>query len=196
MPASIASTSREGQSAVQESATAMRVRALHRYRKVHTSQPVTRSVGLIPKGPSRGGMHLALTLNLAGCLMHWCQRRGKITAPIGIVRRRPTALPRKEGNVFGDPTPLSRVMDGIHFPSSRVYQVDPVHTFVTFVGQLLVVGRVRGRFAVVAGTITVGDAFIDSAFDLATDPASLTTLNPTRDEHLHSARFLGAVTFP
>jgi polyisoprenoid-binding protein YceI len=102
-------------------------------------------------------------------------------------------LRKGKGNVSADPLPLSRVIDGVHFPSAGAYQIDPVHTFVTFGAQHLVVGRVRGRFAVVAGTITVGDAPIDLAIDVAIDPASLTTLNDTRDNDLRSARFLDVV---
>jgi polyisoprenoid-binding protein YceI len=97
-------------------------------------------------------------------------------------------LPNKEGNVSRDLTPLSGVVDGVHFPSSGVYQIDRVHTSVTFGAQHLVVGPVRGRFAVVSGMIIVGHAPIDLSIDVAIDPARVTTVNPTRDEYLHSAR--------
>jgi len=45
-------------------------------------------------------------------------------------------------------------------PAAGVYEIYPVHTFVGFAAQHLVVGRVRGRFEHVAGTVTIGDDII------------------------------------
>jgi hypothetical protein len=40
-------------------------------------------------------------------------------------------------------------------PPWGTFELDPVHTFVTFRAQHLVVGRVQGRFETVSGDITV-----------------------------------------
>lgn len=91
---------------------------------------------------------------------------------------------------------LTRVVHDVYFPASGTYQLDPVHTFVTFAAQHLVVGRVHGRFARVLGTISVGETPVDLALDVEIDAASLTTLNDMRDADLRSARFLDVATFP
>ncbi len=91
---------------------------------------------------------------------------------------------------------LTRVVDGVYVPRRGVYTLDPVHTFVSFGAQHLVVGRVRGRFADVSGTITVGDTSTDLTLDIEIDPASLTTLNDIRDTDLRSARFFDVANFP
>lgn len=50
-----------------------------------------------------------------------------------------------------------RIVDHVLVPPAGTFEIDPVHTFVGFRAQHLVVGRVRGRFDAVAGTITRRD---------------------------------------
>ncbi|TAM59970.1 YceI family protein [bacterium] len=95
-----------------------------------------------------------------------------------------------------DSDELTRVVSGVHVPARGTYKIDPVHTFVRFGAQHLVVGRVRGRLVNVAGTIVVGESPIDLTLDVEIDPASVTTLNDVRDADLRSPRFLDVATFP
>ena len=91
---------------------------------------------------------------------------------------------------------LARVVNGVVWPVSGSYTVDPVHTFVTFRTQHLVVGHVRGRFGGVSGTIEVGNNPDELDISAMVDPASVTTLQDQRDEDLRSARFLDVIAFP
>lgn len=97
----------------------------------------------------------------------------------------------------GDPaSDHSRLWNHGLVPDTGTYVIDPVHTFVGFAAQHLVVGRVRGRFERVAGTITVAEDPTHSAFDVTIDTASISTLLAMRDEDLRSARFLDVEAHP
>jgi polyisoprenoid-binding protein YceI len=90
----------------------------------------------------------------------------------------------------------SRVANHVLVPISGLYAIDPVHTFVGFSAQHLVVGRVRGRFERVAGTVTIADALTASSLEVSVETASINTLLPARDDDLRSERFLDADAFP
>jgi polyisoprenoid-binding protein YceI len=90
----------------------------------------------------------------------------------------------------------SRIANHVLVPRAGVYTVDPVHTFVGFTAQHLVVGRVRGRFERVAGTVTIGDEPTASLLDVTVETASISTLSAARDDDLRSARFLDSETHP
>ena len=89
-----------------------------------------------------------------------------------------------------DAAPLSRVVNNALVPVAGTYEIDPVHTFVSFRAQHLVVGSVRGRFEGVSGSIVVADDPLASALDVTIEASSLTTLHPGRDADLRSSRFL------
>jgi len=101
-----------------------------------------------------------------------------------------------EANVTANWNALTRVENHALVPVAGRYEIDPVHTFVSFRAQHLIVGRVRGRFANVSGSITVADDPIDSSVDVTVDTASLTTGHPGRDEDLRSPRFLDVARYP
>jgi polyisoprenoid-binding protein YceI len=88
---------------------------------------------------------------------------------------------------------LSQTLESI---PGIVYTIDPIHTFVTFRAQHLVVGRVRGRFGIVSGAIAIGKTPDELAVVAMIDSTSVTTLQAQRDEDLRSARFLDVMTFP
>jgi len=90
----------------------------------------------------------------------------------------------------------SRIANHVLVPRAGVYTVDPVHTFVGFTAQHLVVGRVRGRFERVAGTLTIADEPTASSLDVTVETASISTLSAARDDDLRSARFLDADAHP
>jgi polyisoprenoid-binding protein YceI len=75
-------------------------------------------------------------------------------------------------------------------PPSGTFSIDPVHTFVNFRAQHLVVGRVQGRFADVQGTITIEDDFLESHAEVAIEANSINTLFPMRDDDLRSSNYL------
>jgi len=81
-------------------------------------------------------------------------------------------------------------------PPSGTFELDPVHTFVTFRAQHLVVGRVQGRFEAVSGTVTVEDDVLDSHVEVSIDAASIATHLPMRDDDLRSPQFLDAAHYP
>ncbi len=90
----------------------------------------------------------------------------------------------------------SRIVNHVLAPSPGVYAIDPVHTFVGFVAQHLVVGRVRGRFERVAGTVTIADELTESSLEVTVETASISTLFGARDEDLRSDRFLDCDAHP
>jgi polyisoprenoid-binding protein YceI len=99
----------------------------------------------------------------------------------------PTADPAGDHN---------RIVNHVLVPTSGVYAIDPVHTFVGFSAQHLVVGRVRGRFERVAGIVMIADEPTGSALDVSVETASITTLLAARDDDLRSERFLNVHTYP
>ncbi|MGH3370434.1 MAG: YceI family protein [Nocardioidaceae bacterium] len=90
----------------------------------------------------------------------------------------------------------SRVANHVLVPSPGVYTIDPVHTFVGFAAQHLVIGRVRGRFERLAGTVTIADDPTASALEVTVETASISTLFAARDDDLRSARFLDSDSHP
>lgn len=90
----------------------------------------------------------------------------------------------------------SRIANHVLVPSPGVYTIDPVHSFVGFAAQHLVVGRVRGRFERVGGTITIAEEPTKSSVDVTVETASISTLFAARDEDLRSDRFLDSSTHP
>lgn len=90
----------------------------------------------------------------------------------------------------------SRVVNHALVPPAGAFDIDPVHTFVSFSAQHLVVGRVRGRFETVRGTVTVAEDPSASTVQASIDPASITTLNSVRDEDLRSEHYLDVERYP
>lgn len=90
----------------------------------------------------------------------------------------------------------SRIVNHVLAPPVGTFNLDPVHTFVTFSAQHLVVGRVRGRFEAVQGTIVVADDLTQSSVEVSIETASITTLNPMRDEDVRSVHYLDVEQYP
>ncbi len=75
-----------------------------------------------------------------------------------------------------------------------VWQVDPVHSSVEFHVKHLGIATVKGQFKTFEGTLEAGT---DGARAFGTvDVASVDTREPQRDEHLRSADFFEAESFP
>ena len=55
------------------------------------------------------------------------------------------------------------------------WTVDPTHTEVGFVARHLMVAKVRGRFAEVAGSVTAGESFADTTLEAVVQAGSIHT---------------------
>lgn len=80
--------------------------------------------------------------------------------------------------------------------AAGIWDIDPVHSDVSFSVRHMMVSKVRGRFGAVAGQISTGADLADSSVTATIDIASVDTGNDQRDEHLRSADFLDAATYP
>jgi len=77
------------------------------------------------------------------------------------------------------------------------FKVDPVHSFLLLKVQHLGAGFAWGRFADLAGTITIDPADPSKdAVDLTVKTATIDTGNAKRDEHLRSPDFFNVKQFP
>ena len=83
-----------------------------------------------------------------------------------------------------------------NLPAPGVYNVDAVHSTISFVARHLVAAKVRGSFTDFSGVITIGDSFENSTVEATVQAASITTNNEMRDGHLKSGDFLEEETFP
>jgi polyisoprenoid-binding protein YceI len=70
------------------------------------------------------------------------------------------------------------------------WNIDPVHSDVSFVVRHLGVTKVRGRFDEVSGQIVTGPTPADSSVSVEIPAASIDTNNAQRDEHIRSADLL------
>jgi polyisoprenoid-binding protein YceI len=88
-------------------------------------------------------------------------------------------------------------MTAVQEQTRQTFSIDPAHTSVGFVARHLMITRIRGRFAAVAGTITVpAGSDVPDTVDVTIDGSSIDTREPQRDEHLRSADFLEVATHP
>jgi polyisoprenoid-binding protein YceI len=76
------------------------------------------------------------------------------------------------------------------------WEIDPVHTEVSFVIRHMMVSKVRGRFDTFTGTIVTAAALRDSTASAAIDLGSINTGNETRDAHIRSADFFDTEHHP
>lgn len=91
---------------------------------------------------------------------------------------------------------LVRDLDGREIPAAGTYTLDPAHSTVEFVARHLMVSKVRGRFNDVQAEITIAEAPEQSHVEVTIATASVSTGEPKRDEHLRSADFFEAETYP
>lgn len=71
--------------------------------------------------------------------------------------------------------------------------IDPAHSLVEFAVKHMMITTVKGRVAIVGGTIFGDEANPErSSVEVEMNPASIDTGSPDRDEHLRSADFLDA----
>lgn len=71
------------------------------------------------------------------------------------------------------------------------WQIDPAHSLVEFAVRHMMITTVKGRVAIVGGTIFGDEANPErSSVEVEMDPATIDTGSADRDEHLRSADFL------
>jgi polyisoprenoid-binding protein YceI len=76
------------------------------------------------------------------------------------------------------------------------WDIDPVHSEVSFQIRHMVVSKVRGRFDTFAGAIVTAEDPAGSSVQVTIDAASINTANADRDAHVRSGDFLDTATFP
>jgi polyisoprenoid-binding protein YceI len=77
------------------------------------------------------------------------------------------------------------------------WAIDPMHSEVQFKVKHLVISTVSGFFKSFSGTVEAGDEdFSDAKIEFSIDIDSLDTTQTQRDEHLKSAEFFDAATYP
>jgi polyisoprenoid-binding protein YceI len=81
-------------------------------------------------------------------------------------------------------------------PPPGTYKIDPDHSFAFFSAWHHIVGRVRGRFEKVNGTITVSQDPAACAVDVTIDPSSISTQIAERDEDLRGPAYFDVKKFP
>jgi len=81
-------------------------------------------------------------------------------------------------------------------PAPGVYNVDVVHSSVSFVARHLVAAKVRGSFEEFSGVITIGDSVETSSVEATVQASSITTHQEQRDAHIKSADFLDLDNHP
>ena len=76
------------------------------------------------------------------------------------------------------------------------WDIDPVHSDVSFTVRHMMVSKVRGRLAAFSGEIVTSPAFSDSTVTASVDATSIDTGNAQRDGHLRSPDFFETESHP
>jgi len=76
------------------------------------------------------------------------------------------------------------------------WDIDPVHSDISFAVRHMMVSKVRGRFARFSGELVTGADLADSSVVATVDASSIDTGNRQRDEHVRSAEFLDVAEHP
>ena len=76
------------------------------------------------------------------------------------------------------------------------WDIDPVHSDVSFTVRHMMVSKVRGHFGTFSGEIVTGPQVTDSAVTVSIDASSIDTNNDQRDAHIRSADFFAVDEHP
>ena len=76
------------------------------------------------------------------------------------------------------------------------WDIDPVHSDVSFTVRHMMVSKVRGRFGSFSGEIVTAPEFSDSTVTTTVDATSVDTGNDQRDGHVRTADFFAVETHP
>ncbi len=90
----------------------------------------------------------------------------------------------------------TRTVDGHVLPAPGVWEIDPGHTEVAFIGRHFMVTKVRGRFTDVAGAVVIAPNLNGSKVDVTINMASVESGSVDRDRHIKSAELFDVDQFP
>jgi polyisoprenoid-binding protein YceI len=90
----------------------------------------------------------------------------------------------------------TRVVAGSVLPAAGVWEIDPGHTDVSFIGRHFMVTKVRGRFTGVTGTVVITDDIEASHVEVSIDMATVESGSAARDEHIRSAELFDVEQYP
>jgi polyisoprenoid-binding protein YceI len=76
------------------------------------------------------------------------------------------------------------------------WDIDPVHSDISFTVRHMMVSKVRGHFDTFSGEIVTGPEFTDSTVTATIDATSINTGTEARDNHIRSADFFEVETHP
>ena len=77
------------------------------------------------------------------------------------------------------------------------WEIDPVHSQVTFAVRHMMVSTVRGQFKVLRGSLNIDEQHPENSWiEAEVDAASIDTRDEKRDGHLRSPDFFDAATYP
>jgi polyisoprenoid-binding protein YceI len=76
------------------------------------------------------------------------------------------------------------------------WDIDPVHSDVSFTVRHMMVSKVRGKFHGVSGSIVLADDPLASTVTADIDVSTIDTGNEQRDGHIRSADFFEVETYP
>ena len=93
-------------------------------------------------------------------------------------------------------TTQSPVLSKVPGYVAGTWDIDPVHSEVSFVVRHMVVSKVRGRFDRFEGTIVTADDPLQSSVEAVINAASINTNQEQRDAHIRSADFLDVDNHP
>jgi polyisoprenoid-binding protein YceI len=81
-------------------------------------------------------------------------------------------------------------------PAAGTWALDTTHTEAAFTARHLMVTKVRGRFAVTSGAVTIAENPLESSVEATLDVASVSSGDAGRDGHLLSADFFDVANYP
>jgi polyisoprenoid-binding protein YceI len=81
-------------------------------------------------------------------------------------------------------------------PVAGTWALDTTHTEVSFTARHLMVTKVRGRFPVSSGTVTIAENPLESSVEAIIDVAGVNSGEAGRDEHLRNADFFEVDKYP
>jgi polyisoprenoid-binding protein YceI len=80
--------------------------------------------------------------------------------------------------------------------TAGTWDIDPVHSDVSFTVRHMMVSKVRGRFGSFSGEIVTGEDVTGSSVSATIDATSIDTNNEQRDNHIRSADFFDVENHP
>ena len=81
-------------------------------------------------------------------------------------------------------------------PAPGTWALDTTHTDASFTARHLMVTKVRGRFPLVDGTVTIAENPLESSVVATLDVAGVTSGEAGRDDHLRNADFFDVEKYP